>query len=105
MLGKARLQPKPNTPLPAPESYESVRLGPKPERPGVVAIGTLIAAVPVTGLAANFSPRPRIEPPLGNVRGGGGSTTGPTGSPLTTPLGTTHPSLTTGSGAPGPRSR
>ena len=37
--------------------------GPKPPRPGEVAIGTLIEPVPVTGLAANFSPMPRIAPP------------------------------------------
>ena len=61
--GSERLQPKPNGPLPAPESYESESCGPKPERPGLVAIGTLIEPVPVTGFAANFSPIPRIAPP------------------------------------------
>jgi len=40
--------------------------GPNPERPGLVAIGTVIEPVPVTGFAANFSPMPRIaSPPLG----------------------------------------
>src|SRR5262249_30368441 len=63
IAGSERLQPKPNGPLPAPESYESESCGPKPERPGLVAIGTLIDPVPVTGLAANFSPIPRIAPP------------------------------------------
>ena len=32
-------------------------------RPGLVAMGTLIEPVPVTGFAANFSPMPRIAPP------------------------------------------
>src|SRR5437773_10489692 len=63
MDGSERLQPKPNGPLPAPESYESENCGPKPERPGLVAIGTVIEPVPVTGFAANFSPIPRIAPP------------------------------------------
>ena len=31
--------------------------------PGLVAIGTVIEPVPVTGFAANFSPMPRIAPP------------------------------------------
>src|SRR5438874_7184010 len=70
--GRDRLQPKPNGPLPAPESYESESCGPKPERPGLVAIGTLIDPVPVTGLAANFSPMPRMAPPpLGKLIDGG----------------------------------
>src|SRR5262249_1613476 len=30
---------------------------------GLVAMGTVMEAVPVTGLAPNFSPRPRIAPP------------------------------------------
>lgn len=46
---------------------ESGSCGPKPERPGLVAMGTDIEPVPVTGLAANFSPMPRMAPPpLGN---------------------------------------
>jgi hypothetical protein len=57
------LQPNPNGPLPAPESYDSESWGPKPERPGLVAMGTVIELVPVTGLAANFSPIPRTAPP------------------------------------------
>src|SRR5215813_12501388 len=61
--GSARLQPKPNGPLPAPESYDRASCGPKPERPGLVAIGTVMDPVPVTGLAANCSPMPRIAPP------------------------------------------
>src|SRR6266516_3804521 len=68
MAGSVRLQPKPKGPLPAPESYESASCGPNPERPGLVAIGTDIEPVPVTGLAANFSPMPLIAPPpLGSV--------------------------------------
>jgi hypothetical protein len=61
--GSERLQPKPNGPLPAPESYDSDNWGPKPERPGEVKIGTLIEPVPVTGFAPNFSPIPRLAPP------------------------------------------
>ena len=56
-------QPSPNGPLPEPESYASDSFGPKPERPGEVMIGTIIEPVPVTGLAANFSPMPRMAPP------------------------------------------
>src|SRR5215207_9693576 len=63
MAGIEKLQPNPNGPLPEPESYERESWGPKPERPGLVAIGTLMEPVPVTGLAANFSPMPRIAPP------------------------------------------
>src|SRR5690349_14776734 len=58
-----RLQPKPKGPFPAPESYERLSWGPKPARPGPVAMGTLNEPVPVAGLAANFSPMPRIAPP------------------------------------------
>jgi hypothetical protein len=61
--GSDRLQPKPNGPLPAPESYERVNCGLNPERPGLVAMGTVMEPVPVTGLAVNFSPIPRIAPP------------------------------------------
>src|SRR5689334_19668027 len=72
MLGSERLQPRPNGPFPAAESYASDSCGPNPERPGDVAIGTVMEPVPVTGLAANFSPRPRIAPPpLGSERDGG----------------------------------
>lgn len=63
MDGIERLQPKPKGPFPEPESYDNASCGPKPERPGVVEIGTLRDPVPVTGLAANFSPMPRIAPP------------------------------------------
>src|SRR5690349_11315714 len=70
--GRDRLQPKPNAPLPAPESYERESCGPNPDRPGLVAIGTDIEPVPVTGFAANFSPIPRMAPPpLGSVIPGG----------------------------------
>src|SRR5262249_26969987 len=61
--GIDRLQPNPKGPLPAPESYESVSCGPKPERDGDVKTGTVIEPVPVTGLAVNFSPMPLIAPP------------------------------------------
>src|SRR5947207_686549 len=72
MEGSERLHPKPNGPLPAPESYESESCGPKPERPGLVAMGTLIEPVPVNGLAANFSPMPRMAPPpFGRLIDGG----------------------------------
>src|SRR6266480_7027838 len=63
MEGMERAQPKPKGPLPEPESYESESCGPKLDRPGLVAIGTVMEPVPVTGLAANFSPMPRIAPP------------------------------------------
>src|SRR5687767_10643732 len=56
-------QPRPKGPLPDPESYDSESCGPNPPRPGDVATGTDIVAVPVTGLVENFSPMPRIAPP------------------------------------------
>src|SRR6266699_6980111 len=72
MAGMERAHPKPKGPLPEPESYESESCGPKPERPGLVARGTVMEPVPVTGLAANFSPMPRIAPPpLGRDMDGG----------------------------------
>src|SRR6266699_1328057 len=72
MAGSERLHPKPNGPLPAPESYESESCGPKPDRPGLVEMGTLIDPVPVTGFAANFSPMPRMAPPpFGRLIDGG----------------------------------
>src|SRR5207244_11761958 len=61
--GSVRGQPKPNAPLPAPEAHERESCGPKPERPGLVAMGTVMEPVPVSGLAANFSPMPRTAPP------------------------------------------
>src|SRR6266702_5962875 len=71
IAGRERFQPRPKGPLPAPESYESESCGPKPERPGLVAMGTVMEPVPVTGLAANFSPMPRMAPPpFGSERGG-----------------------------------
>src|SRR5262245_52971803 len=57
------VHPMPNTPLPLPESYEIVSCGPKPERPGLVGIGTARDAVPVTGFAVNLLSIPRIAPP------------------------------------------
>jgi hypothetical protein len=56
-------QPNPNGPFPRPESYESANWGPKPDRPGLVGIGTDIEPVPVAGSAVNVSPIPRIAPP------------------------------------------
>src|SRR6266404_7974607 len=71
IAGSERLQPKPNAPLPDPESYESDNCGPKPDRPGLVAIGTDIEPVPLARLTPNFSPRPLIAPPpLGSVNAG-----------------------------------
>jgi hypothetical protein len=61
--GSDKLQPNPKDPFPEPESYESVSCGLKPERSGLVTMGTVIEPVPVTGLAANFSPIPQIAPP------------------------------------------
>ena len=63
MDGCGRLQPTPKGPLPVPESYDKESCGPNPDRPGLMAIGRVIEPVPVTGLAANFSPIPRIAPP------------------------------------------
>src|SRR5512147_2282019 len=63
MDGRESDHPNPKGPLPDPESYESASCGPNPARPGLVAMGTVIEPVPVTGLAANFSPIPRIAPP------------------------------------------
>jgi hypothetical protein len=42
-------------PWAAPESYQRESCGPEPDRPGLVAIGTVIDPAPVTGFAANFS--------------------------------------------------
>ena len=57
--------------VPAPESYAREGCGPNPERPGLAWRGTASEPVPVTGLAANFSPIPRIAPPpLGSERVG-----------------------------------
>ena len=63
IVGIERLHPRPNGPLPDPESYESESCGPNPERPGLAGSGTDNDAVPVAGLTANFSPMPRIAPP------------------------------------------
>src|SRR5882672_6722512 len=71
MAGMDKLQPSPKPPLPEPESYESDSAGPNPPLPGVVAIGIVVEPVPVTGLAANFSPIPRMAPPpLGMLMAG-----------------------------------
>ena len=71
ICGSERPQPNPKNPLRAPESYESESCGLNPDRPGLVAMGTLIKPVPVTGFAANFSPMPMIAPPsLGRVMAG-----------------------------------
>ena len=61
--GNDRLQPRPNGPLPVPESYESESSGPKLERLVDKGSGTLSEPVPVAMLVPNFSPIPRIAPP------------------------------------------
>jgi hypothetical protein len=63
MDGSESDHPNPKGPLPDPESYESESWGPNLARPGLVAIGTVIEPVPVTGFEPNFSPSPRIAPP------------------------------------------
>ena len=63
MAGSERFQPMPKGPFPAPESYDNASWGPNPDRPGLIASGTVMEPVPVTGLAANFSPMPRMAPP------------------------------------------
>src|ERR1044071_3958951 len=63
IAGSDRFHPKPNGPFPPPESYDSANCGAKPDLPGETAMGTAIEPVPVTGLAANFSPMPRMAPP------------------------------------------
>jgi hypothetical protein len=56
--------------LPAPESYESARLGARP-RAGVAGKGMEKEAEPVTGLAEKASPIPLMAPPpLGRLRAG-----------------------------------
>src|SRR5947209_7588365 len=69
--GKSGRQPKPNGPLPTPESYDSASWGPNPERPGEVKRGTVREPVPITGSTPYFSPIPLIAPPpLGRLKGG-----------------------------------
>src|SRR5262249_28451572 len=90
----SKLQPKPKGPLPDPESYFRLSCGPKPERPGLDASGTLRDPVPVTGLTANFSPIPRTAPPpLGRDTDGSGlsESTDVGCSEERMPLGTTRP--------------
>ena len=71
MEGTDSAQPKPNTLLPPPESYCKPSWGPKPCRPGLVAMGMLNEAVPVAGLIDSFSSMPRkAPPPLGSVTAG-----------------------------------
>jgi hypothetical protein len=71
MDGSDSDQPNPNGPFPDPESLESANCGLKPERPGLTKMGTVNDPVPVTALAANFSPMPRITPqPFGSDRVG-----------------------------------
>ena len=46
--------------------------GPKLDRPGLSGRGTVNDPVPVTGLAVNFSPMPRMAPPpFGSAMDGG----------------------------------
>src|SRR5947207_826691 len=64
--------PSPNGPLPVPESYRRLRIGPNPDRPGLSGRGTVRVPVPVAAFAANFSPIPRMAPPpLGRPVSGG----------------------------------
>src|ERR1700722_4707247 len=63
MDGRDTLHPKPKGPLPAPELYDKLNDGVKPERPGLSGRGTESDPVPVAELTANFSPIPRIAPP------------------------------------------
>jgi hypothetical protein len=63
MDGKESLQPRPKGPFPEPESYGRESGGPNPEWPGLVAIGTVKAPVPVTGFAVKFSAITGIAPP------------------------------------------
>ena len=42
--------------------------GPKPDWPGLIAMGTAMEPLPVTGLATTFSPMLRIAPPPFGVR-------------------------------------
>src|SRR3990170_3296779 len=80
--GRLSDQPKPKGPLPEPESYASESWGPNPERPGLAAMGTDMEPVPVTGLAANFSPMPRMAPPpLGREMEGAARFCSPSGRP------------------------
>lgn len=44
---------------PAPELKLTESWGPKPERPGLVPMGTDMDLIPMTGLAVIFSPTPR----------------------------------------------
>lgn len=72
IAGSESDQPMPNGPLPEPESYESSSFGPKSDRAGLTGSGIVNDPVPVTGLAENFSPMPRIAPPpFGNAIAGG----------------------------------
>ena len=42
ILGSDNDHPKPKGPFPEPESYDKESCGPKPERPGLTASGTVI---------------------------------------------------------------
>ena len=59
--------------LRGPQSRKRVNGPPrKPERSGLVVIGTVIEPMPVTGLDANFPPMPRTAPlPIGKFIVGG----------------------------------
>ena len=67
--GSQRCHPKPKGPLPAPKSYAREGCGPNPERPGLAWRGTASEPVPVTGLAANFSPFLKSHRRLWEARG------------------------------------
>ena len=63
MAGIETDHPMPNAPLPAPESYCNDSCGLNPDRAELTAMGMLSEPVPVTALAENFSPMPRMAPP------------------------------------------
>ena len=63
MEGKSSPQPIPSKLLPAPELYDTDRVGVKPLRLGERGIGMLKAAVPLLGLTWNFSSMPLMAPP------------------------------------------
>jgi hypothetical protein len=75
-------QPKPTGLFTAPEPYEMESSGPKPDRPGLIAIGAVIVPLPVTGLVANLRPMPRRAPPAwGRLIESGVKVPDPVGSP------------------------
>src|SRR5436190_1524261 len=69
--GRDRCQPRPKTPLPAPELYVRVNTGCTPPLAGLTVIGTVVEPVPLLLLTINFSPIPWMAPPpFGNDKDG-----------------------------------